>query len=1033
MSLSSYSIRRPVFAWILMFGLIFFGGLSFTRMGINDAPDVDFPRIQVEYSYDGATPEVIEKDVIEEVESVLVSMEGIRYIGSTADRGNARIEIEFEISRNIDFALQETQTLLGRAQRNLPDGVDPPVVTKQNASEEPLMYINLRTDNLSDRELMILFRDFVRDRLSTVEGVAEIQALGYHEPLLRIDLDASLLAKYQLTATDVLNSIQREHRELPAGNLEYKDSEKTLRIMGEAVEVEEFKNMVISRRGGAPNFVDLRLKDVANVYEGIENLRRISRYNGRKAMAIAINKQSGVNAVASADRVKERIAQINKDLPEGTEVGINFDRTQFIRESVQELIFTLLLSAILTSLICWLFLGSWSATFNILLAIPTAIIGTFIFINFFGFTLNNFSLLGLALSIGVVVDDAIIMLENIARYMQMGWDRINASFKGAREITFAVIATTAALVAIFIPITFLDSIEGRFFFEFAVTIAVAVSLSSLEALTLAPMRCSQFLRLEERTTRFGQYFESSMNGLRNMYRKSLAWSLQHRWLPIGLSIVLLAVSLLSLNGISKEFAPAQDRGVIFTIFIAPDGSSLEYTSNKVKEFEELAKNHPAVDRMFFAVGGFGQGGQSNRGNGVVILKDRDQRELSQFQAADQLRKQAESITGLKIFLRDRFGGVFSGRRGSPLEFTINGPDPEKQKEYYALMEQQMQKSGKMVGIRSDDTLTLPEVHIIPNRKKAIARGVEVGEIADIINTTFGGKVAGQYTDRSRRFDIWVQLKADNRQLETDISKVFVRNNRDELLPLKEVVDIVQTLGPQQVYRQDRIRGIRVDSELAPGVILGDAVNEVRQIADQILPQDYFIRFTETPDSKLAETLMIMILGLVIAYMVLAIQFNSFMDPFIVYLAVPFGLSGAFVGLYLGGQTLNVYSVIGILLTLGIVKKNSILLVEFTNQLRDQGKDLNTALLEACPTRLRPILMTTTATLAAAIPPALALGPGAETRIPMALTVLGGVSISTVFTLYLVPAVYSLINPKRRVSMEENHSSTVPTHSIGGIQ
>ncbi len=1019
MSLSSYSIKRPVFAWILMFALIFFGGLSFFNMGINDNPDVDFPRIKVEYSYEGATPEVIEKDVIEEVESVLVSMEGIRYIGSTADRGNAAIEIEFEISRDIDFALQETQTLLGRVQGNLPEAVDPPVVTKQNAGEEPLMYVNLRSENLSDREMMILWRDFIRDRLTTVEGVAEIRALGYHEPLLRIDLDSKKLARYELTANDIVNSIQREHKELPAGNLEFEDSEKTLRIMGEATQVEDFENMVISRRGGAPNFVDLRLKDVARVYEGIENLRRISRYNGIPAMGAAIQKQTGVNAVATADLVKDRIAEINKDLPPGTTLGVNFDRTNFIRESVNELIFTLLLSALLTSLICWIFLGSWSATFNILLAIPTAIIGTFIFINFFGFTLNNFSLLGLALSIGVVVDDAIIMLENIARYMQMGWDRVNASFKGAKEITFAVIATTAALVSIFIPITFLDSIEGRFFFEFAVTIAVAVSLSSLEALTLAPMRCSQFLKLEERRTWFGKGFERFMNRLTDKYKRSLAWSLKRRWLPIGISILVFSISLYALKLIPKEFEPAQDRGVLFILFLAPDGSSLQYTSEKVREFEKIAKAHPGVDRMFFAVGGFGQGGQSNRGTGVTILKDRDQRTQSQFEVADDLRREIAKLEGVKIFVRDRFGGVFSGRRGSPLEFTVNGPDPEKQKKYFALLQKEMMTTNMMVGVRSDDTLTLPEVHIVPNRKKAIARGVEVGEIADIVNATFGGRTVAQYTDRSRRFDIWVQLQPEDRQKRQNIENIFVRNNRDELVPLREVVDVIETQGPQQVFRQDRIRGLRVDSELVTGVILGDAIDKVREIADRVLPEDYFIRFTETPDSKLAETLTIMILGLVIAYMVLAIQFNSFMDPFIVYLAIPFGLSGAFVGLLLGGQSLNVYSVIGILLTLGIVKKNSILLVEFTNQLRDQGYDLNEALLEACPTRLRPILMTTTATLAAAIPPALALGPGAETRVPLALTVLGGVTLSTVFTLYLVPSVFSLINPKRKVPLEES--------------
>ncbi|MCB0391922.1 MAG: efflux RND transporter permease subunit [Bdellovibrionales bacterium] len=1023
MSLSQFSIQRPVFAWILMFALIFFGALSFRNMGINENPDVDFPTIRVSYSYEGATPAVIEKDVIEPVESVLVSMEGIRILESTANRGSADIQIEFEIDRDIDFALQEIQTLLGRAQRQLPDSVEPPVVTKSNAADDPIMYLNVRTSKLSDRELMILFRDQIRDRLSTIEGVAEVRAFGYHEPVLRIDLKADKLNQYQLTSMDIVNSIRREHKELPAGRLEYKDSEQTLRIMGEASKLEDFKNMIISRRGGSPNFVPIRLKDVAHVYEGVENLRRISRLDGEKALGMAVQKQRGVNSAATADRVLERIQEINKDLPAGTKLGLNFDRTQFIRESVNELVFTLLLSAILTSLVCWLFLGSWSATFNILLAIPTAIIGTFIFINWFGFTLNTFSLLGLALAIGVVVDDAIIMLENIVRFMQMKWDRLNASFKGAREITFAVIATTVALVSIFVPITFLEGLEGKFFFEFAITISVAVMLSSLEALTLAPMRCSQFLRIEERTTFIGRNFEKLMNKIREMYKSTLSWSLGHRWTVIFISLIFFAISLFSIRNLPTEFAPPQDRGVLFLIFLAPDGKSLEYTTNKVKEFEEIVKQQEGVERQFTAVGGFGQGGQSNRGNGIIILKELDQRTKTQFEIAEELREKTKNIKGIKVFIRDRFGSALGGgRRGSPLEFVINGPDPEKQKELFQIMQKKMEETGLMNGIRSDDSLTLPEVHIVPNREKALKSGVEVSEIADVVNATFGGTVASQYTDFSRRFDIWVQLEEEDRQKKENINDILVRNNRGELIPLNQVVDVVETEGPQTIFRQNRLRGVRVDSNLEKGVTQGEAIRAVQKIASDTLPEGYFVSFEDTPDDKLLDTVIIMLLGLVIAYMVLAIQFNSFMDPWIVFLAIPFGLSGSLIGLILGGQSLNVYSVIGILLTMGIVKKNSILLVEFTNQLRDHGRNLHEALLEACPIRLRPILMTTTATLAAAIPPALALGPGSETRVPMALTVLGGVSLSMLFTLIVVPCVYSLIEPKRRKIPVEDMSS-----------
>ncbi|MCB0413512.1 MAG: efflux RND transporter permease subunit [Bdellovibrionales bacterium] len=1025
MSLSKISIERPVFAWILMFGLIFFGLLSFTKMGINENPDVDFPTIRVQYSYEGATPAVIEKDVIEPVESVLVSMEGIRNLSSTANRGSANIQLEFELDRNIDFALQEVQTLLGRAQRLIPETIEPPTVTKSNAADDPLMYLNIKTETLSDRELMVLFRDQVRDRLSTVEGVAEIRAFGYHEPMLRVDLIAKKLQEYQLTANDIVSSILREHKELPAGRLEFKDTEETIRIMGEITKPEKFKDLIISRRGGSPNFIPIRLKDVAHIYEGIENLKRISRLNGIKALGMAVQKQRGVNAASTADLVIKRIEEVNKDLPKGTELGVNFDRTQFIRESVDELTFTLILSALLTSLVCWLFLGSWSATFNILLAIPTAIIGTFIFIRWLGFTLNTFSLLGLALAIGVVVDDAIIMLENIVRYMQLKWDRVNASFKGSREITFAVIATTAALVSIFVPISFLPGLEGKFFFEFAVTISIAVMLSSLEALTLAPMRCSQFLKLEERTSRFGKAFEAFILYLTTSYQRILTWSLGHSKMILSLSVFAFGLALIPLKYLSTEFAPSQDRSVLFLIFIAPDGKSLEYTTNKVKEFEELIKTQEGVERQFLAVGGFGQGGQGNRGNGVVILKNPNERKLSQFEVADQMREKAKSLKGIQVFIRDRFGSPFGGRRGSPLEFTINGPDPEKQKELFFTMKSKMEESGLMVGVRSDDTLTLPEVHIIPNREKALKRGVEVSEIADIVNTTFGGVAPAQYTDGSRRFDIFVQLQKEDREQKKDLENILVRNNRGELLPLSEVVDVVSTEGPQQIFREDRVRGLRVDSNLAKGAVQGDAIRKVKTMAKELLPEGYYLKFEETPDDKLLDIIIIMLLGLVIAYMVLATQFNSFIDPWIVFLAIPFGLIGSIFSLIIGNQSLNIYSVIGMLLTMGIVKKNSILLVEFINQLRDQGKSIKESILEACPIRLRPILMTTTATLAAAIPPALALGPGSETRVPMALTVLGGVSLSGIVTLLIVPCAYYVINPTRRPKPIESPLSTPP--------
>lgn len=1012
MTLSDLSIKRPTFAWVLMFALIFFGILSFTKLGINENPDVEYPTVTIRYTFIGATPEVIEKDIIEPVEGILVTMGGIRSMTSEAERGGADIRLEFGLDQDIDVALQEINTLLTRAQRELPGNLDPPSVTKNNADDDPILRASLTSSSLSFRELMILFRDRVRDQISIVDGVAEVRAYGFHEPMMRINLDAKKLKQYRLTVPDIVSSIQREHQELPAGRLENEERERLLRMMGEVETAEEFENLVISRRGGSPNYQRLTLRDVATIEEGTENIRRYSRVNGIPSLGIAIQKQRGVNAVETADRVKEKVRAINSSLPEGTSLDIGYDSSKFIKESINDLLFTLILSAILTSLVCWLFIGSFSASINILLAIPTSIIGSFIFLHLFGLTLNSFSLLGLALAIGVVVDDAVVMLENIIRYIQLGFDRVRAAILGAREITFAVLATTVALVAIFIPITLIDGIEGRFFFEFALTISIAVCLSSLEALTLAPMRCSKFLRIGERATAFGRNFDRALDWLREKYLGSLKTALKHRKTVAGASLSLFAASLSLVWLVPKELEPPQDRGAMFVIFIAPEGSSLNYTDSKIREFEKIAMAHPDVEDVVISVGGFGQGGEGNRGNGVLVLKDRSERDRSQFEIASELRKQVTGIEGIQTIIRDRFGSPLSGRRGSPIEFTISGPSSEVQRELYKKMEARMEADPIITGVRSNDVDLSPELHFVPDRKKAAARGVEISQIAEVINTSIGGTSAAEYNSGGRRFDVFVQLQEGDRRKEADIRDLFVRNNRGELVPLPEVVTLEEAFGPQEIYREDRIRGVRVDAAIEEGGTLGDVVEKIRGWEEELFPEKYFIKFESAPTDKLLDALLIMALGLLVAYLVLAVQFNSFADPALVFLAVPFGMTGSLLGLWIFGQSLNLYSAIGILLTMGIVKKNSILLVEFTNKLRDQGRSTYEAIVRACQTRLRPILMTNVATIAAALPPALGFGPGSETRIPMALAVIGGVLVSVIFTVFVVPCVYSLVERKR---------------------
>ncbi len=1017
MSLSSISIKNPVFAWMIMATLILFGTLGYKQLGINENPDVDYPSISISYTYEGATPEVVEKDILEPVESVLVSMQGIKDMTSTAGRGQGNIQLEFTLEKNIDFALQEVQTLLGRAQRQLPDSIETPVVTKSNAADDPILYLAITSTSLNIRDLNILFKDGVVDQLTTVEGVSEIRAFGSQDPMMRINVDAKKLRSYQLTLTDITETLRREHVELPAGKFETIETEKSLRVLGEGKTINDFKNMIISRRGGRANYVEIKLSDVATIIPGVANRTRISRVNGIPSLSMPIYKQRGANAVEVADRVKEKVKEISSSLPEGTELSVNFDRTTFVRTSIDELLQNLIVSALLTSFVCWIFLNSISATINILLAIPTAIIGTFAFMHLLGFTLNTFSFLGLTLAIGIVVDDAIVMLENIVRYAKEGHDKVQASFKGSREITFAVIATTAVLIALFSPITLMPGIEGRFFNEFALTLCIAVTLSSVEALTLAPMRCSQFLNVDSKGLFIHQLVDKAVEWGKLKYIKILTYSLKHKVIVLTSAFIFFAASLVSLKYIDKEFAPESDRGFMFVIFIAPDGKSLDYTDSKVKQFEKIVMNHSSVERVIAAVGGGRGATTGNRGFGVIILKELNKRDKSQFEVANELRKQLKSIQGIHIIVRDRMGSVIGGRRGSPIEFTITGPNLEKQKELFNLIKKEMEDSKMMVGIRSDDVGSLPEVHVVPNRKKAQEYGVEINTIAETLNIGIGGVSAGKYTENGRRYDLFVQLEENDRE-EDKLSSLLLQNNRGEFVSLSDVVTVEPAFGPQSIYRENRLRGVRVDANLTNGSSQSKATDFVQKTAQKIFPKKYYLKFSKNLNESLLNTVLIMLLGLAIAYMLLASQFNSFTDPLIVFLAIPFGLTGAFLALWLSNETLNIYSMIGILLTMGIVKKTSILIVEFSNQLRDQGSELIDAIIQSCQTRFRPIIMTTFTTLASALPAAFIAGAGVETRRPMALVILGGVFLSTMFTLIVIPCFYALISRERRKVLVE---------------
>ncbi|RIL09786.1 MAG: AcrB/AcrD/AcrF family protein [Proteobacteria bacterium] len=1010
MSLAEISIRRPVFAWMIMLALILFGSISFTRLGVSYLPDVDFPVLNISVTWEGAAPEVMEAEIVDRLEQSLVSVEGLKEMSSSIKQGQATVTLEFELERDVDVALQEVVSAISRVR--LPPEVDPPTIRKSNPEDQPIMWLGISSETRSLRELINYVDLVLKDQFQILPGVGEVALGGFTDRNLRVWVKNEQLKRHELTILDVRDAIQRGHLETAAGVIESKEQEYNIRVMGEGLSPQEVENVLITTRGGQPIFgAKIRIADVARVEDGLADVRRVSRVNGVPGVGLGIRKQRGSNAVAVAAAVRKRMAELESSLPKDIALGVNFDSTIFVKEAVEETEFTLVLSAIVTGIVCWLFLGSLRPTFNILLSIPTSIIGTLTVVFFSGFTLNLFTILALALAVGIVVDDAIMVLENIYRHKALGKDRVSASRDGANEITFAALAATVAVIAIFLPVAFMQGVIGKFFFQFGVTLSTAVALSLLEALTLTPMRCAEFMEESQQRGVFARAIDRIFSGVAGAYSRLLAVSLKFRWLVIFASIAVFSASLQILPLLRKEFIPPQDQGSFLVRFETPVGTSLESTSDKMRQAEEYFRALPEVIRMYAAIGGFG-GGEVNTGVMFISLKPRSERAKSQQQIMQETRQEFAKFQGLKAFIQDQSTRGFTAQRGFPVEFNIRGPDWEVLNASAAEIMSRLEDSGLVADLNNDYRLGQPEVRVVPNRDAAATRGVSIQTITDTVTAAIGGMRQGKFTQDGRRYDVRIRLEKDERSDPGDILRLDVRNQYGEMIPISEVVhkNVATTL--QTITRRNRERSITVYANVAEGKSQAEALDTAQNVSEEVLPDGY--RFilgggAQTFTQAFQSLYFVLWLGVAVAYMVLASQFNSYIHPFTVLLALPFSLTGAFAALYLAGQSINLYSMIGIVLLMGIVKKNSILLVEFANHKREHGglRALE-AMQAAGPIRLRPILMTSCATIAAALPPALALGPGAESRIPMSITIVGGVLISTLFTLLVVPCAYTLL-------------------------
>lgn len=1021
MNITDVSIRNPVFAWMLMACTILFGVVAATRIGISQYPDVDYPNISVSVSWPGAAPAAVERELLEPLEQAIAQVEGVQQMTSSARQGSARLTATFDISRNVDLALQDVQAKVAQAQRQLPDDVPAATVSKSNPDDAPILTVGV-TGPFARQLLSDVARYQVQEKLQTVSGVGQITLNGYLDRNIRMWLDASRLAEKGVAASDVIEAVRREHVDVPGGQIDAGGRNISVRLLGEAVDLAALRKLVVRRVKDAPVY----LEDVALVEDGFEDVNSVARLDGIPLQALGVLKQRGTNAVAVATAVREKVAEIQRSLPEGMKVQILSDTTVFIEESVHEIELELGLALVLTALVCWLFLGSLSSTLNVVLAIPMSLLGTVAVIYFLGFTLNTFTLLGLSLAVGLVVDDAVMVMENIYRHAEMGKPRAEAAADGTKEITFAALAATLAVVAIFLPVVFMGGVIGRFFFQFGITLSIAVMLSYFEAITLAPARCAQILSTaREDRSAIGRAVDRGFAALERGYAWTLDRALARPGLVLLGGVVALAASAAVVPAIKTEFVPPQDQGLLNVRVQTETGTSVEAAAPLLQKAEQRIAARPEVARILSTLSG-------SQGSMALTLVPASERKLSAQQLSADLRKDLQSIAGLRASVQDPSQQSFGIQKGYPVDFTVRGADWDTLVAGALKLKADLEASGLVTDLVTDYQVGAPEVQIIPDRRRATDLGVSVSDLASTVSALVGGNVVGKFSTEGRRIDMRMRLLAPQRSRPEDIGAIRVRTQTGETIPMSLVVTQKETAVLQTISRVDRERAIGMSGNVAPGRSQAEAMAKVDELS-KALPLGYRT-VASGQASQLNETTsglgFALLIGVLVAYMVLASQFNSFLDPVTVLTILPLAVSGAAIGLFVSGKTLNVFSMIGVLLLMGIVKKNSILLVEYAKQVREhEGLPALEAMRKAGPLRLRPILMTTIATMMAAVPPVLGIGPGTETRSPMAAAVLGGLTVSTLLSLLLVPAFYVVSDRLRERLIGKVVHPVVPAPSV----
>ena len=1019
MKISEMSIRRPVLATVMSLTVLLFGILGFSRLPVREYPDIDPPIVSITTFYRGASPSVVETEITDVLEEELATLEGVKTISSSSQEQGSVITIEFELNRDIEQATNDVRDKVSRVRGTLPDESDDPVVEKVDVNAQPIFWIALSSDRHSGLELSEMAELVMKERLQRLPGVAGVFIGGQRRYAMRVWLDPMRMAAHGLTTQDIEAALRRENAEIPAGRVEGDQREFAVRTRGELSTPEEFSDVIVAREGD--NLV--RLRDVADVKVGAEDERSAVRYNGQQCVGLGIVKQSEGNTIDVAKQVRGAIPGMQKELPEGMRLDIAYDSSSFISDSIEEVTHTLLIAIGLVFLVILVFLKSFRATLIPAVAIPVSIIGTFAVSYAMGFTINILTLLALVLAIGLVVDDAIVMLENIYRHMEMGKDRRRASFDGASEIGFAILATTITLVAVFVPVAFLTGTVGRLFNEFGLSVAVAVLLSGFVALTITPMLCSLMLRPLHGGSKSwaSRSFDGFFAWLDRFYEATLRGSLKRRWLVILASLAIVMASGAIFQRMPRELVPTEDRGLAFGIVLAPEGSTLEYTDSYMRQVEAILMPRPERAGIFTATGlGFGGPGRVTNGFVFFNMKSKEEgREKSAQQVVGELFPQLLGIPGVLAFLVNppSIGGDFSS---SPVSYVLQAESYEELSGAVGAMMAKASQLGYLINLDSDLRLNKPQLDITIDRERAAQQGVSVSDIGTTLETFLGGRAITNFKRGTKQYDVIAQLKTSDRSTPDAINDIYLRGSGG-LVQLANVVKVQETVAPKELNHFNRVRSATLTANLAPGHDLGSALAALDKIADENLPptvrRDLSGQSREFRDSS-GKLYGLFVLAVIFIFLVLAAQFESFVHPLTILLSVPLAVVGALVSLFLFKQSMNIFSQIGLIMLIGLVTKNAILIVEYANQLRARGSESQEAVIKASLIRLRPILMTSFATIFGVLPIAIGLGSGAESRRPLGIAVVGGMLFSTFLTLILVPVVYSLLARFTKVKAEE---------------